>query len=149
MAAIALTTDSCVLTSVANGYGFARIFARQVEALGRAGRRRGRDLPGTGDLFGTGRKILAAGALLPELAEGQSRLAAARVALVGCGATGSALASLLARAGRGPPPHHRPRLHRTKRSQRQSLFDEADASEALPKAVAAARKILLPSTPRS
>jgi len=37
MAAIALTTDSCVLTSVANDYGFARIFARQVEALGRSG----------------------------------------------------------------------------------------------------------------
>src|SRR4051812_10715638 len=37
MAAVALTTDTCVLTSVANDYGFARIFARQVEALGRAG----------------------------------------------------------------------------------------------------------------
>jgi D-sedoheptulose 7-phosphate isomerase len=37
MAALALTTDTCVLTSVANDYGFARIFARQVEALGRAG----------------------------------------------------------------------------------------------------------------
>jgi len=37
MAEVAPTTDSCVLTSVANDYGFARIFARQVEALGRAG----------------------------------------------------------------------------------------------------------------
>jgi D-sedoheptulose 7-phosphate isomerase len=37
MAAIALTTDTCVLTSVANDYGFERIFARQIEALGRAG----------------------------------------------------------------------------------------------------------------
>ena len=37
MAAVALTTDACVLTSVANDYGFERIFARQIEALGRAG----------------------------------------------------------------------------------------------------------------
>ena len=37
MAALALTTDTCVLTSVANDYGFERVFARQVEALGRAG----------------------------------------------------------------------------------------------------------------
>ena len=37
MAALALTTDACVLTSVANDYGFERIFARQIEALGRAG----------------------------------------------------------------------------------------------------------------
>jgi D-sedoheptulose 7-phosphate isomerase len=37
MAAIALTTDTCALTSVANDYGFERIFARQIEALGRPG----------------------------------------------------------------------------------------------------------------
>jgi D-sedoheptulose 7-phosphate isomerase len=37
MAALALTTDTCVLTSVANDYGFERVFARQIEALGRAG----------------------------------------------------------------------------------------------------------------
>jgi phosphoheptose isomerase len=37
MAAVALTTDTCALTSVANDYGFERIFARQIEALGRAG----------------------------------------------------------------------------------------------------------------
>ena len=36
MAAIALTTDTSVLTSVANDYGFDRVFARQIEALGRA-----------------------------------------------------------------------------------------------------------------
>jgi hypothetical protein len=38
--------------------------------------------------------------------EGQRRLAAARVAIVGCGATGSALASLLARRG-GDAKNHR------------------------------------------
>src|SRR6266550_4007933 len=35
--AIALTTDSSILTAVGNDYGFDQIFARQVEALGRSG----------------------------------------------------------------------------------------------------------------
>ncbi len=37
LAAMALTTDTSVLTSVANDYAFERVFARQVEALGRSG----------------------------------------------------------------------------------------------------------------
>jgi D-sedoheptulose 7-phosphate isomerase len=37
LAAIALTTDTSVLTSVANDYSFAHVFARQVEALGQPG----------------------------------------------------------------------------------------------------------------
>ena len=37
LAAVALTTDTSVLTSVANDYAFDRVFARQIEALGRAG----------------------------------------------------------------------------------------------------------------
>ena len=37
LAAIALTADSSVLTSIGNDYAFDRVFARQVEALGRAG----------------------------------------------------------------------------------------------------------------
>jgi phosphoheptose isomerase len=37
MAAIALTADTSVLTSVANDYTFERVFARQIEALGRKG----------------------------------------------------------------------------------------------------------------
>jgi len=37
MAAIALTTDTSVLTAGANDYGYEEVFARQVEALGRAG----------------------------------------------------------------------------------------------------------------
>ncbi len=36
-AAVALTTDGCVLTSIANDYGYERVFARQVEALGQPG----------------------------------------------------------------------------------------------------------------
>lgn len=35
--AVALTTDTSVLTAVANDYGFEDTFARQVEALGRSG----------------------------------------------------------------------------------------------------------------
>jgi D-sedoheptulose 7-phosphate isomerase len=35
--AIALTTDSSILTAVGNDYGFDQIFARQVQALGRPG----------------------------------------------------------------------------------------------------------------
>ena len=37
MAAVALTADTSVLTSVANDYGFDRVFARQIEALGHPG----------------------------------------------------------------------------------------------------------------
>jgi phosphoheptose isomerase len=35
--AVALTTDTSILTSVANDYGFDRVFVRQIEALGRPG----------------------------------------------------------------------------------------------------------------
>jgi len=37
IAAVALSTDTSILTSVGNDYGFDRVFERQVEALGRAG----------------------------------------------------------------------------------------------------------------
>ncbi|MDO9709030.1 D-sedoheptulose 7-phosphate isomerase [Paracraurococcus lichenis] len=37
LAAIALTTDSSILTAIGNDYGYERVFARQVEALGAAG----------------------------------------------------------------------------------------------------------------
>ena len=37
IAAIALTTDSSALTAIGNDLGFARLFARQIEALGRPG----------------------------------------------------------------------------------------------------------------
>ena len=72
---------------------------------------------------------------------GQQRLARSRVALVGCGATGSALASLLARAGVGYLRIIDRDYVEPSNLQRQVLFDEADAAESLPKAIAAARKI--------
>jgi len=37
IAAVALTTDTSTLTAIANDYGYTRVFARQIEALGRAG----------------------------------------------------------------------------------------------------------------
>jgi D-sedoheptulose 7-phosphate isomerase len=37
IAAIALTADTSILTSIANDYSFKHVFARQIEALGRAG----------------------------------------------------------------------------------------------------------------
>jgi adenylyltransferase/sulfurtransferase len=73
--------------------------------------------------------------------DGQARLGNARVAIVGCGATGSALAALLARAGVGKLRIIDRDYVEPSNLQRQVLFDEADAAESLPKAVAAARKI--------
>ena len=74
---------------------------------------------------------------------GQQRLLDACVAIVGCGALGSFHAGALARAGVG-------RLRIIDRDyvelsnlQRQWLFEESDAREALPKAVAAARRLAL------
>lgn len=74
-------------------------------------------------------------------AAGQRRLAAGRVAIVGCGATGSALASLLARAGVGMLRIIDRDYVEASNLQRQCLFDEKDAEESLPKAIAAERKI--------
>ena len=73
--------------------------------------------------------------------EGQRRLASGRVAIVGCGATGSALAGLLARAGVGKLRIIDRDYVEPSNLQRQSLFDENDALESLPKAITAARKI--------
>ena len=73
--------------------------------------------------------------------EGQERLVASSVVVVGCGAIGATAAALLVRAGVG-------RLRVVDRDfvepsnlQRQMLFDESDAREAVPKAVAAERKL--------
>jgi len=72
---------------------------------------------------------------------GQEKLLAASAVLVGCGALGTVVANLLVRAGLG-------RLRIIDRDfvepsnlQRQTLFDEADARGALPKAVAAERHL--------
>src|SRR5438270_1562794 len=72
---------------------------------------------------------------------GQSRLVNSRVAIVGCGATGSASASLLARAGVSTFRIIDRDYVEPSNLQRQTLFDEADASESVPKAIAACRSI--------
>jgi molybdopterin-synthase adenylyltransferase len=74
-------------------------------------------------------------------AAGQKKLSQARVVIVGCGATGSALASLLARSGIGTLRILDRDYVETSNLQRQSLFDENDARESVPKAIAAARQI--------
>jgi adenylyltransferase/sulfurtransferase len=80
--------------------------------------------------------------LFAEIGEaGQARLRASSAVLVGCGALGTTTANLLVRAGLG-------RLRIVDRDfveasnlQRQTLFTESDALEALPKAVAAERRL--------
>src|SRR5271157_4504383 len=74
-------------------------------------------------------------------AEGQKKLSQSRVAIVGCGATGSALASLLSRSGVGTLRILDRDYVEPSNLQRQSLFDENDARESVPKAIAAARQI--------
>jgi adenylyltransferase/sulfurtransferase len=74
---------------------------------------------------------------------GQQLLAQAHVAIVGCGATGAASASLLARAGVGTLTLIDRDFVEPSNLQRQILFDESDARDALPKAEAARRKIAL------
>jgi molybdopterin/thiamine biosynthesis adenylyltransferase len=73
--------------------------------------------------------------------EGQRRLRAARVVVVGCGALGSAQVESLARAGLGSLRIVDRDFVEESNLQRQTLFTEADARERLPKAVAAARRI--------
>jgi adenylyltransferase/sulfurtransferase len=72
---------------------------------------------------------------------GQQRLARAHAAIVGCGATGAAVASLLARAGVGTLTIIDRDFVEPSNLQRQVLFDEDDARQSLPKAEAARRHI--------
>ena len=72
---------------------------------------------------------------------GQARLAVGRVAVVGVGATGAATAGLLARAGVGQLTLIDRDFVEPSNLQRQTLFDEADALDALPKAEAARRQL--------
>ena len=75
--------------------------------------------------------------------EGQRRLLASSAVVVGCGAIGAAAAGLLVRAGVGRVRVVDRDFVEPSNLQRQTLFDEADAHAALPKAVAAERKLRL------
>jgi adenylyltransferase/sulfurtransferase len=72
---------------------------------------------------------------------GQERLRAGRVLVVGCGALGSAVVDLLARAGVGHLTIVDRDFVELSNLQRQLLFDESDAEAGLPKAIAAARAV--------
>jgi molybdopterin-synthase adenylyltransferase len=73
---------------------------------------------------------------------GQRRLRQATVTLVGCGALGSVLASTLVRAGIGALRLIDRDFIEVDNLQRQMLFDEQDMIANLPKAEAAARKLV-------
>ncbi len=72
---------------------------------------------------------------------GQTKILESRVAIVGCGALGSFQAEALARAGVGHLRIVDRDYVELSNLQRQWVFDEADAEEALPKAIAAARHL--------
>ncbi len=73
--------------------------------------------------------------------EGQARIMASRVALVGCGALGAVQASLLVRAGVGTLRIIDRDFVEESNLQRQILFDEEDVRAVLPKAIAAEKKL--------
>lgn len=73
--------------------------------------------------------------------EGQQKLLAARVVIIGCGATGTVIANHLARAGVGHLTIVDRDFVELNNLQRQLLFDEQDLAEVLPKAIAAERKL--------
>ncbi|HZT71544.1 MAG TPA: ThiF family adenylyltransferase [Terriglobia bacterium] len=73
--------------------------------------------------------------------DGQERLMASKAVIIGCGALGTAQANALARAGVGALRIVDRDFVEESNLQRQSLFDECDAREGLPKAVAAERKL--------
>lgn len=80
--------------------------------------------------------------LLPGFGEaGQRKLMDAKVLVVGCGALGTVIANMLARAGVGHLVIVDRDFIEITNLQRQVLFDESDVENAIPKAEAAKRKI--------
>jgi adenylyltransferase/sulfurtransferase len=73
--------------------------------------------------------------------EGQERLSAARVAVVGCGALGSQLSETMVRAGVGFVRLIDRDIVEESNLQRQTLFTEADAQALRPKALAAKARL--------
>jgi molybdopterin-synthase adenylyltransferase len=73
--------------------------------------------------------------------EGQERLQAATVTIIGCGALGTVLANNLCRAGIGRIVIADRDYIELNNLQRQILFDEEDITRHLPKAIAAAEKL--------
>ncbi|MDP2920249.1 MAG: ThiF family adenylyltransferase [Dehalococcoidia bacterium] len=74
--------------------------------------------------------------------EGQAKLLASKAVIIGCGALGCNIASLLVRAGVGYVKiidRDFPEFHNL---QRQTLFDEDDVKNGVPKAIAAERYLI-------
>ena len=80
--------------------------------------------------------------LFGEIGEaGQERLLSGSAVIVGCGALGTVAANLLVRAGVGRVRIIDRDFVETSNLQRQTLFEETDARDALPKAIAAERRL--------
>lgn len=80
--------------------------------------------------------------LLPGFGEsGQRRLQSSRAVVLGCGALGCVVADMLARAGVGHLVVVDRDYIELTNLQRQTLFDEADVADAVPKAIAAKRRL--------
>ncbi len=73
--------------------------------------------------------------------DGQERLGAATVTIIGCGALGTVLANNLCRAGIGHLRIADRDFIELNNLQRQILFDEDDVARRLPKAIAAAERL--------
>jgi molybdopterin-synthase adenylyltransferase len=80
--------------------------------------------------------------ILPQIGiQGQRRISDARVLLIGCGALGTVMAEMLARAGIGHLRIMDRDIVELTNLQRQTLFTESDARNGLPKAIAAAERL--------
>ena len=92
-------------------------------------------VPANGDRYSRQSRFWGIGA------EGQARLAAGRVLVIGCGGLGSAAIALLARSGVGHLVVVDRDVVELGNLHRQLLYDEADAAAGTPKAVAAAAAV--------
>ncbi len=80
--------------------------------------------------------------IFPAIGEsGQNRLRSSRVCLIGCGALGTHIADTLVRAGVGFLRLVDRDIPVQSNLQRQSLFDEQDVIDGIPKAIAASRRL--------
>ena len=106
------------------------------------GRAENRRTGWTGQMNGAQREKYSRQILFSGLGElGQENLLSGSAVIVGCGALGTVAANLVVRAGVGRVRIIDRDLVEFSNLQRQTLFDEQDAREALPKAIAAERRL--------
>src|SRR5262249_46963170 len=132
--------QSCLQAGIRAGFGVVR--ERELEAGCKAGPQAGLLAPQQQPMDASIRDRYSRQILFPLLGEqGQENLLRSRAVVVGCGALGSLHANALARAGAGQIVIIDRDYVEANTLQRQWLFDESDAAEALPKAIAAQRKL--------